>query len=973
MKKLTCLLLGSLASVLVIGQATPVTPVETMNAFTGVTSIFAPFELHSPYSGVGPVLIQGAAQVDFTAGERVHLQPGFQAVNFTGNGYFHAQIGAAPDFDVVFIEPNAQSPQVGLNQKLELGMILPAAIAQEINNYLATGVGVNPFDQEQINIEANFSHGSVHYKTYAFFYEEFERDANTLIPETPYNWLPQTTSYNWRIRFAPRDLGEWKLDISIYLQNSTQPINVVSDIVFNCIPSSNPGFLRVGSDNRHLKFSTSGNSFFAIGQNVAWCDAFFRGGTPTTINRPHSTGILDIHNYISSIGDNEGNFVRFLVTPQFGEIEWGEIGNYSSVNSSGIGQTSNTGLAQAWELDQLFELCESKNVYMMLNIPFHGEYTIGSNEPYWGWESNPYHTGISDIVNPKDLYLDENHYVEVYKHFINKYRYYLSRYGYSTSLGVLQLFSEFDNWTEHENMQNDTPLRAAAFAFLLDHTDYIKSIDDGRSHLLSVSFGTEPWIMGLPSDDHIFDSPNIDVTSANSYTNERTAAWYLFSEYNGCFACSGTDERLFDNWDKPGLLTETGLSSPRTATIILNGDPVDVPEADADDVSGCSDITFHNYMWSSAFSGGYGTALNWWNWDSDDYRENNYPAIAHFFSLFDFEESSYSEPGRWDDATFPTSQSSRLETVYLKSVTHDHVIGWAHNMTYWWGNIDENCGDRYNLTMPIMPGDNDDPGITNPISAPVDALGDPFPTRVEGLNFGRYRIQMYNTTGGGGPYLSPRYKWTDLFGRLEVPSPNIGFLYEADYAFSADLDPLLGLRESNEITLDTVFQCADSVVVAEAVFENDSSEMLTYHWYLNSALYYEGAHPTFSFLTAGVHDIVLVIRNSADTVITYSQCIIVEDCNAINSDRLLNPINDDENDIVSLYPNPATTEIVISSGGNIEINAVSVYHTDGRLLMRMEGINSKQYIVDISQMEPGSYMIIVTSNVGLQVKKFIKI
>lgn len=948
------------------GQATPIIPFDEISTFSGPLMVTGPFEIFAPYQGMGPVVVYNTAQVDFVAGERVHLQPGFEAGNFSGNGYFHAQIGTAPDFEVVYLQPNEGSPQVGINEKLEIGMKLPTSLQATVQSFLVSGSGTNPFDPDQISVQADFVNGNEHFVGYGFYYQDYLRDPNTMGPAVTYNWIPQTTEFDWRIRFAPRTLGRWMGSISIFLAGNPVPLYKVEGLVFDCVPSSNPGFLQVGSDERHLKFSTSGESFFAIGQNIAWADGpWFRGQTISTSPYVRVGGILDISDWITSLADNRGNFVRFVVTPQFGEIAWGLVGNYSTTTSTTPALTnSSTGLAQAWELDQMLELCESRHVYLMFNVAFQGEYMINYTAPY-GWENNPYNLGISGIDVPTDLYQNQIAYSEVRRRYNNKLRYYLSRIGYSTSLGVLQLFSEFENWSGNSAMNVNPSLRDDAFDFLRDLASDIKNNDGGANHLLTIAFGHEPWDYGNVNL-HIFASQHVDITNFNRYPNERTAAYELFNAFNICTNCGPFNQSLFGSWgDKPALITETGLHEfGETTTILINGIPFTVPVVDVGDISSCSDITFHNYMWSSAFNGGYGVALNWWQWFNDDYRENNFPAIAEFFSTIDFEENSYVDPGRWDDGFVPAG-NKMVETVYTKSESHDHAIGWAHNMSYWWGNVDQNCPDRYGFLIPITNADHDD-GWNSPVSPPN--LSAPM---IEGLNYGRYSVQKYNTRSSGGPLGALDIEWTDIFGRLTLPALGPG---EADYAFKVDRDPLFNLRLANSLTLDTLQMCTNDSLPAQGVFAN-TTPAFSYAWYVNNVFFSANVFPVFNFSESGNYDVKLVLSDSIETVLTMQQVIVVGYCDTSSSERIslsssTLPIS---LPAPEFYPNPTNSFVTIQFDTCTTILGISVFDLAGSMVYCTISIQESRSNADLSNLPAGVFMVVVETSRGKFYKRISKI
>src|SRR6185436_10666053 len=154
------------ATCLVKAQQIPYIPVDNYFPSTVNQSqtINAPYGITSPTSPTAPVDVSGSAQINFIAGQRVQLHDGFHAGGFTTNGYFRAQIGTAADFDVVFFQPNQNTPSVGQYEKLEMGVQLPVSLEQQVNDFLTDpNTGINPFDPDQISVEAQFNRGALGY------------------------------------------------------------------------------------------------------------------------------------------------------------------------------------------------------------------------------------------------------------------------------------------------------------------------------------------------------------------------------------------------------------------------------------------------------------------------------------------------------------------------------------------------------------------------------------------------------------------------------------------------------------------------------------------------------------------------------------------------------------------------------------------------------------------------------------------
>ena len=93
------------------------------------------------------------------------------------------------------------------HQKYEVGFRLDARTQQSVSNFVfqIDHHKVNPFDPKQISLEAVFtSPTGKKVKRLGFYYQPFKADRNFD------KWKTVTTTFPWRIRFAPDEIGEWK-------------------------------------------------------------------------------------------------------------------------------------------------------------------------------------------------------------------------------------------------------------------------------------------------------------------------------------------------------------------------------------------------------------------------------------------------------------------------------------------------------------------------------------------------------------------------------------------------------------------------------------------------------------------------------------------------------------------------------------------------------------------------------------------
>ena len=125
-------------------------------------------------------------------------------------------------------------------------------------------VATNPFDPRQVQVDLEVETPSGRrIQVPAFFYQDYEM---RLLGHGEEWFYPKGLPL-WRARFAPMEIGPYRVRVVWRDQtgSGTSPwIGLV------CVPSSNPGFLRVSRKApRYLEFST-GKPFFGIGQNLAF-------------------------------------------------------------------------------------------------------------------------------------------------------------------------------------------------------------------------------------------------------------------------------------------------------------------------------------------------------------------------------------------------------------------------------------------------------------------------------------------------------------------------------------------------------------------------------------------------------------------------------------------------------------------------------------------------------------------------------
>jgi len=124
----------------------------------------------------------------------------------------------------------------------------------------------NPFDPDEVAVDLEIqTPGGQRLVLPAFWYQPFQR---RIFPDRrPADWVYPAGPAHWRARFTPTEPGDYQAVARCTDQAGTRSSPPVR---FVCQKSNRRGFLRTSTkDPRFLEFST-GEPFFAIGQNLAF-------------------------------------------------------------------------------------------------------------------------------------------------------------------------------------------------------------------------------------------------------------------------------------------------------------------------------------------------------------------------------------------------------------------------------------------------------------------------------------------------------------------------------------------------------------------------------------------------------------------------------------------------------------------------------------------------------------------------------
>lgn len=757
-------------------------------------------------AALNTVNVSSSAVYSIKAGNYVRIMTGSSAGNFS-SGSLHAWIESSP-LDVVSYHTNG-FVNIPRYDKFELGIKLPPTITQKIDNFFGeypqnvdginTGGGhngygcvyntsngnINPYDPDQISVEATFSTPGQPSKTiYGFYYREFTYstgDPNITMPPSYANtyWIEDLNlQYHWRVRFAPKQIGTYTVTWKVKTDNGTTVVcedNIGQS--FNVVISNNPGFLKLGQTKHFLVTQPDPAQapktilpigivekipLEPIGYSLDNADRNDKDVIPASECSPY--GCPDLHypsryfkhrNEIKTlVADYGGNLVRVWSLHDGYETEHEHAGIYDSkqnrpvqncLNTVPVSNLQNAGYnfsgsspakyngtsrqAIMWEFDRLLDMAKENNVYIqwVLNDPDDRFKKVGwkAMHPYASIITPP----LSDDVD--QLFTDAN----AKKAWKNKLRYIIARYGYSTNIAAFEMFNEHDFLKD--NMQGSTPLNSVFAPWLQEMTDFIKGPSglNHHDHLLTLSFSAE---MGSESNSGQIN--NLDFLSVHPYT------WHSPS-FHGAFDLIQKVKQTIDpanvyGYNKPCQAGEMGLGDWSGFTKPM------FPEFMAP--------SSHALMWSTTFIGGLTSGLEMWynGLRISDHQTNpplvcgegysqHFKPLQEFIKNIDFDGKQYSPKWFWNSAD--------IEAYYMinnNGSAGTEAIGYARNRTFWWENFSFLDGPFYDNTITTRFNTGYPSTITPPVVLPSNipvTLGT-FIVELDGLKAGStYEVKWYNT------------------------------------------------------------------------------------------------------------------------------------------------------------------------------------------------------------------------------------
>lgn len=652
-----------------------------------------------------PYSVTGNGNITLNAATVIQMIPNTMVTGLSVSGLFHAQINPNT-LNLMSFHTNGfiNIPQY---DRFEVGIILPTNIQQQIDNFLATGNGISPYDPSSMKVKCTYVNTSSNhtFERYGFYYADYSATANNVWQETP-------TNYKFRVRFAPPETGTYNCKIEIYFNDSPIPSQYISEFIFNVSSSTNKGHLTVaGWQYGKLQYE-DGTKFFAIGENIACAQPVesnpnFLPFLPTDYGA-YSMSTPNTHEaqrtYISDLAVNGGNFVRIRLdnwsVPIVSRDKPRDV-NYVSKSKQRCLRDYHHNQMFMWEMDKTLGLCEQEKVKIMLNLFGDYDYSIfsGYNSKNM-WDENPFSSlfpldnitnqgndaGIMDFF---DMQGASQESLDAKKYTKNMLYYIQARWGYSTSVAMWEMMNE----TENLGNRNGQPCLYKSYpSFVADVKDWQCDNSYYIGNLYPQHIGTTGTID--PSINGYNKLPNqcLNVYSSNSYQTDYNSSVNKYESFDW-----HRWEEAKNNYDAalPFIYGEIGLS-----------DYTNVLER-------YGDISFHNSVWNSVFSGAIGTALNWQDWEEPIVKHRkNFKALRQFIDMIDFSEVL--TPGSSFVNGLPPwfVYEADVLTYWLANGNKNIIYGWTRNTTANWTT--DGYANIQNANPPIYHADPNS-NISNPL------------------------------------------------------------------------------------------------------------------------------------------------------------------------------------------------------------------------------------------------------------------
>jgi len=346
-----------------------------------------------------------------------------------------------------------------------------------------TGQAANPFDPDQVNVQALFTTPSGKVVTRpAFYYQGYRRfqDRDQTEQVTP------AGRASWRVRYTPTEAGPhtWSIRVATggrRLETSPQTLVVAA--------GDPNGFPAVSADDPRYFVTADGKDFYPIGLNIhAPFDT--RSAKMLGVRVPPNRGTYAYDYYLEKMSQNGMNAMVMWMSNWWVSIEWNQ-------KWKGFGGLVDYNLGNAWRLDHVLDTAAKRGVYINLVLENHGK-TSGYVDSEW--ETSPYNKANGGPCESADAFYTSE---EAFAAFSKRLRYIVARWGAHPNLLGFEIVSEMNLVGSSAKLRYH-PSHAAWVKRVAAYLDSV----DAYHRPISIQYSND-WramdkkVAGLPEVDYI--------------------------------------------------------------------------------------------------------------------------------------------------------------------------------------------------------------------------------------------------------------------------------------------------------------------------------------------------------------------------------------------------------------------------------------------------------------------------------------
>ena len=323
----------------------------------------------------------------------------------------------------------------------------------------------NPFDPNEIDLRVRFT------------------APDHMDAVVPAFWYERDQAHEWRVRFTPRTLGNWRAIAEARMPNGqvhSQPIH------FKVLPAAPnaSSFIKTSPANQRYLAQEDHNhtpkTFLPVGLNLGWWKA------------SKADAVKDYERWFDAMQANGANTARIWMSSWAFGLEWDDtgLGNYSQR------------MDRAVLLDQVLEMAEQRGIYLIVVLINHGAFSLTTNSE---WEHNPYNAKLGGLCQtPRDFATN----AQAKEFFKYRLRYIAARWAYSQHILAWEWWNEVDF----------TPIDTPALQPWLREMTLVLREHDPNQHLITLSYAND-------GDPAVWAMPEIDLLQRHEY-NPSDPKWF---------------------------------------------------------------------------------------------------------------------------------------------------------------------------------------------------------------------------------------------------------------------------------------------------------------------------------------------------------------------------------------------------------------------------------------------------------------